>query len=163
MSMKRLCVRWVLIGMCLEALLSLFGCHKDNYILDGPGMERALWQEFTISQSSDVYEGNFAYTVTNEYDEYYLVYEYFDYKNNIPDERKIKLKDATVNELLSMDLLSLPDEQPSESLQDEEMVLDGTFAKLTVTDTSGNTYKKRVSNEMVQNIRSLLSPYVVED
>lgn len=148
--------RWAVIGMCLAALLSLFGCHK----VDGPGMERDLWQEFTISQTSDEYEGNFSYTVTNESDGYYVFYEYFDYENKVPGERKIKLKNSTVNALLSMNLLSLPDEQPIESSSDEEMILDGTFAKLTITDESGNTYKKSVSDELVWDVRSLLSPYV---
>ena len=152
--------RWAVIGMCLAALLSLFGC--DKYIADGPGMERQLWQEFTISQTSDEYEGNFAYTVTSESGVYYLSYEYFDYENNVPGERKIQLKNATVNALLSMDLLSLPDVQATESLSDEETILDGTFAKLTITDENGNTYKKRVSDKIVQEIRSLLSPYITD-
>lgn len=273
--MTKKCLRWTVILMCLATLLSLFGCNKDKYILDGPGMERVLgwksftisrctemydpiysytvkydsttceaylysgtveeqagirlesqtvnalfdlklldlpdegsvtgnflclsvvdengtqihkdistvkeseilalirpyvdddsdtegnvWQEFTISQNSDVYEDNFAYTVTKEADTYYLSYEYFDYENKVPDERKIPLKNKTVNSLLALDLLSLPDVQPVDDSSEEEMILDGTWAKLTVVDEAGNRHEKSVSTATVDEIRSLLAPYV---
>lgn len=277
--LKKQLFRWAVMGMCLAALLSLLGCNKNKFILDGPGMERVVgwksftisrcseryepiysytvvydsasckaylycgtyreteertgiqleshtinalfnlellalpdeaavtgnflslavvdenglqipkklstakeaeilalirpyvdeggsaaeqkvWQEFTVSQTSDVYEDNFSYTVTNESDGYYLFYEYFDYENKVPEDCKIRLKESTANALLSMNLLSLPDEQTIESSSDEETILDGTFAKFTITDENGNTYKKRVSDKIVQEIRSLLSTYI---
>lgn len=146
----------------MATLLSLLGCNKNKYILDGPDMERDVWQEFTLSQSSDVYEGNFAYTVTKESDTYYLSYEYFDYVNKVPDARKIPLKIVTVNELLALNLLSLPDVPTIEISPEDTMILDGTFAKLTITDEDGNTYNKSVSDRMVGDIRSLLSDYVID-
>lgn len=155
-KLKRLAV----MVMLLAWLCALFGCNKDKYILDGPGMERQLFQEFTISQNSDVYEDNFAYTVTKEADTYYLSYEYFDYENKVPDERKIPLKNKTVNELLTLNLLSLPDVQPVDDSSEEEMILDGTWAKLTVVDKAGNRHEKSVSAATVDEIRSLLAPYV---
>ena len=158
--MKRLC-KTVVIAMCIFSFLSLFGCNKNKYIVDGPDMERkAEWISFTISQTSDVYEGNFAYTVTKDEQDglYYLFYDYFDYENKVPEERKVRLKDKTVNALLEMKLLSLPDVEPKET-SGEEIILDGTWAKLTITDDFGNTYEKSISDEMVGNIRSLLTPY----
>ena len=119
-----------------------------------------MWQEFTVSQTSDVYEDNFSYTVTNESDGYYLFYEYFDYENKVPEDCKIRLQESTVNGLLSLNLLSLPDVQPVDDSSEEEMILDGTWAKLTGVDAAGNRHEKSVSAATVDEIRSLLAPYV---
>ena len=132
------------------------------YVDDDSDTEGNVWQEFTISQNSDVYEDNFAYTVTKEADTYYLSYDYFDYVNKVPEDRKIPLKHKTVNELLMLNLLSLPDVQPVDDSSEEEMILDGTWAKLTVVDEAGNKYQKNVSDAIVDKIRSLLAPYVID-
>ena len=45
--MKKL-LRLAVFVMCMATLLSLLGCNKNKYILDGPDMERDEWQEFTL-------------------------------------------------------------------------------------------------------------------
>ena len=144
--------------MGISILLSIFGCGK-RYVTDGPGTEREAWLEFTISQSSDVYEQNYSYTVKldEESQEYYLSTEVYDYVLGYPDEKSIKLKSKTVNELISLNLLSLPDKEAS-SLEAE--ILDGTFLSLSVTDQNGNSYRKSVSDEKAGEILALLEAYI---
>ena len=158
---KKRCFRWVVIGMCMAFLLSLFGCNKDKYILDGSDMERELWQEFTISQTSDEYNQNFSYTV--KYDETedkgYLYMEVPHETKGYPVLKSIELDSDTVNELINLNILSFTDE-PKESNELEAEILDGTFLRFSVTDSSGNVFKKVISNEAEQKILTLITPYV---
>lgn len=158
---RKRCFRWVVIGMCMAFLLSLFGCNKDKYILDGSDMERELWQEFTISQTSDEYNQNFSYTV--KYDETedkgYLYMEVPHETKGYPVLKSIELDSDTVNELINLNILSFTDE-PKESNELEAEILDGTFLRFSVTDSSGNVFKKVISNEAEQKILTLITPYV---
>ncbi len=158
---RKRCFRWVVIGMCMAFLLSLFGCNKDKYILDGSDMERELWQEFTISQTSDEYNQNFSYTV--KYDETedkgYLYMEVPHETKGYPVLKSIELDSDTVNELINLNILSFTDE-PKESNELEAEILDGTFLRFSVTDSSGNIFKKVISNEAEQKILTLITPYV---
>ena len=158
---RKRCFRWVVIGMCMAFLLSLFGCNKDKYILDGSDMERELWQEFTISQTSDEYNQNFSYTV--KYDETedkgYLYMEVPHETKGYPVLKSIELDSDTVNELINLNILSFTDE-PKESNGSEAEILDGTFLRFSVTDSSGNVFKKVISNEAEQKILTLITPYV---
>ena len=157
---RKRCFRWVVIGMCMAFLLSLFGCNKDKYILDGSDMERELWQEFTISQTSDEYNQNFSYTV--KYDE---TEDKGDLYMEVPHETKgypvlksIELDSDTGNELINLNILSFTDE-PKESDELEAEILDVTFLKFSVTDSSGDVFKKVISNEAEQKILALITPY----
>lgn len=158
---RKRCFRWAVIGMCMAFLLSLFGCNKDKYILDGSDMERELWQEFTISQTSDEYSKNFSYTV--KYDETedkgYLYMEVPHETKGYPILKSIELDSDTVNELINLNILSFTDE-PKESNELEAEILDGTFLRFSVTDSSGNVFKKVISNEAEQKILTLITPYV---
>ena len=158
---RKRCFRWVVIGMCMAFLLSLFGCNKDKFILDGSDMERELWQEFTISQTSDEYNQNFSYTV--KYDETedkgYLYMEVPHETKGYPVLKSIELDSDTVNELINLNILSFTDE-PKESNELEAEILDGTFLRFSVTDSSGNVFKKVISNEAEQKILTLITPYV---
>ena len=139
------------------ALFSLFGCGK-KHILDGPGMERQVWREFTISQISDVYEQNFSYTVKIDENsgEGYLYTEFYNYEEGYPEEISIRLEQKTVSALMNMDMLSFPDEIPYES---EESILDGTFLSFSVTDQNGTVLKKILSSEQETEILALIRPY----
>ncbi len=149
--------RLVVFMMCIAWLLSLFGCGK-GHLVDGPGMERGVWSEFTISQSSDVYEQNFSYTVRfdEKLFEAYLYIEVYDYKAGYPIEKKIKLKEKTISALFSLDMMSFPDEIPYEG---EEEILDGTFLSFSVTDQNGNVSKKSIPREAAKEILTLITPY----
>lgn len=151
MKCRRLAVLTILV------LFSLFGCGK-KHILDGPGMERQVWREFTISQSSDVYEQNFSYTVKldENSDEGYLYTEVYNYEEGYPEETSIRLEQKTVSALMNLDILSFPNEIPYES---EESILDGTFLSFSVTDQNGTVFKKILSSEQETEILALIMPY----
>ena len=147
--MKKRCLRWAVIGMCLAAFLSLFGCNKEKYILDGPGMERELWQEFTISRCSEVYEPIYSYTV--KYDDvssraYLYIGEYDEAK----EQSSIQLKSQTINDLINLRILALP----------EEGSITGNFLALSVVDSNGKRLHKSVSAAVEKEILSLIEPYV---
>jgi len=143
--------------MCLSLLLTLFGCKKPE-ILDGPGMAMEIWDQFTISQSSDDYSQCYVYTVRHDNNwKYYLIAEVFDYELGYPEKKSIELDDDTVNELISLNLLALPDE--AESTLDAE-ILDGTFLNFTVTDVNGKSYKKVISAKDADKIFELIKPYI---
>lgn len=146
--------------LTMLALISLFGCGK-KHILDGPGMERQVWREFTISQISDVYEQNFSYTVKIDENsgEGYLYTEVYNYEKGYPEEISIRLEQKTVSALMNLDMLSFPNEIPYES---EESILDGTFLSFSVTDQNGTVFKKILSSEQETEILALIIPYKEE-
>ena len=153
--------RLVVFGLCLLNLFALFGCGKGKpFILDGPDMERTLWREFTISQTSDVYEENFSYTV--KYDETedkgYLYMEVPHETKGYPIEKSIQLKSQDVNALINMNILSFTD-TPIESSNIEAEILDGTFLEFSVTDINGNQSEKILSKDKEVEILSILKPY----
>ena len=145
--------------MCLSMLLSLFGCgSKDRFLVDGPDMARKLWKEFTISQQSDEYEGNFSYTVKidDETGDFYLWTEAFDYEAGYPIDKSIRISKKCANELINIDIMSFPDYVPDEL---EEMILDGTHQSLTVIDENGVLVKKSITSDKADAILELLAPY----
>ena len=151
----KISLRMAVVVLCL---LSLFGCgKKDRHILDGPGMVREVtWQEFTLSQQSDVYEENYSLTVRwDQGNDAFYLYVYT-IATAADDPEPIRLKSKTVNRILSMDFLGLPNEQPSDL---ELEILDGTFSDFQVIDQDGVTYKKVLSYEMEQELKQLLLPY----
>ncbi len=142
--------------MCVLSMLSLFGC-KSHYV-DGPGMERGVWSEFTISQSSDVYEQNFSYTVKfdESLSEAYLYTEVPHEEKGYPVEKSIPLKQDTVSALFQLDIMSFPDAVSSEL---ETEILDGTFLRFSVTDQNGKVSEKIISSEAQEEILVLIAPY----
>lgn len=139
-------------------LLSMLGCgHKRAHLQDGPGMERSLWQDFSIWQNSDVYEQNFSYTV--KYDEAsnvgILYVEKPDEQYGYPVEKSIELGEETVSALYNLDLMSLPND---ESKQEENM-LDGTVLYFSVTDQQGKVQRKVITEEKGEEILELITPY----
>ena len=145
---RKRCFLWVVIGMCMAFLLSLFRCNKDKYILDGPGMERELWQEFTISRCSEVYEPIYSYTVKydNASGEAYLYIGEYD---EAKEHTSIQLKSQTINDLINMRILALPDEGD----------ITGNFLALSVVNSNGKRLHKRVSAAVEKKILSLIEPY----
>lgn len=160
-TIRKQLFRLVVMVLCMAFLLSLFGCNKNNYILDGPDMERQVWSEFTISQTSDEYEQNFSYTV--KYDETenkgYLHMEVPHETKGYPVEKSIQLDSNTVTELINLNILSFKDKS-KESGELEAEILDGTFLRFSVTDSNGNVFKKVLSSEAEQKILTLITPYV---
>ena len=156
-SIMKFLKKTAVIVMCLSLLLTLFGCKKPK-ILDGPGMVMEIWDQFTISQASDDYSQCYVYTVRHDNNwKYYFVAEVFDYELGYLDEKSIELDNDTVNELISLNLLALPDE--AESTLDAE-ILDGTFLNFTVTDVNGKSYKKVISAKDADKIFELIKPYI---
>ena len=148
-------IRSAVVLMCFGWLLSLLGCGKtaDPVIRDKTGMVRQIpWSEFTISQTSDVYEGNIGYTVKKEKDGYYLVLggEYPDF-----EERRILLSQAAVDALLAMELGLFPDRKAPGD--DEPLMLDGTTQSLTVVDENGERMPKDISKAEFDRIVEILN------
>lgn len=143
--------------MSLLSLFSFLG-YKKKHIADSPGMERELWSEFTISQSSDEYEQNFSYTVKFDENscESYLYLEVPHTEKGYPVEKNIRLKRKTTQSLMNLDITSFSDVAPSEM---ELEILDGTFLRFSVTDRNGNTTKKALSSEKEKEILELITPY----
>ena len=152
--MKRY-IRWAVVIMCFGWLLSLLGCGKttDPFVRDKIGMVRQIpWREFTVSQTSDVYEGNIGYTVKKEQESYYLVLE-----GEYPDfeEKHILLPQDAVDALLAMDLGLFPDRKvPGD---DEPLMLDGTTQSLTVVDENGEWMPKDISKAEFDRIVEILN------
>ena len=152
--------RLAVIAVCISMLLSLFGCGKlKPFILDGPDMERTLWSEFTISQTSDVYEENFSYTV--KYDkisgEAYFYTEVPHETKGYPIEKSIQLKSKDLQALININIMSFANVQAVES--DDELILDGTFLKFWVTDSNGEKFNKSVPYEDEKEILKIIKPY----
>ena len=141
-------LRLVVFTMCIAALLSLFGCGK-RFMVDGPGMERELWSEFTISRSSVTYEPVYSYKVIYDdvADEAWIFAKFSDSK--AVDINKILTKE-TVSELFNLNLMALPEAEP----------LEGTVLGLSVTDSKGNISSKKISAALEEEILALLTPYL---
>ncbi len=140
-------LRWVGLLMCMAWVLSLFGCGR-GMLVDGPGMERKIWSEFTLSRVSESFEPLYTYTVNYDEssDKAYLhvsVHEGRSFAQSIP------LGSETLSALLNLDLFSLPE---AESLE-------GSFLSLGITDQMGQSFFKEISSSMEQEILILLAPY----
>lgn len=132
--------------MCMAWLLSLFGCGKKKpHMLDGPGMERELWIAFTISRCNERFEIIYSYTV--KYDDVSSKAHLYEGQD---EENSIQLRNETIESLISLNLLSLPDEEP----------VTGNFLGLTVTDSNGQVYPKQISKATEEEILSLIDVYV---
>ena len=130
--------------MCIACLLTMLGCR--SFIQDGPGMERQLWQEFTLVRYDYTYEPIYSYTV--KCDE--TSYETYLYTKIDNVEKCIRLESEVVSALFNLNILSFPDTED----------VDGTFLGLSVTDADGTVFSKHLSGEMEEEILALLKPYV---
>lgn len=153
--MKRM-TRTAVVLMCVAWLLSLFGCGEPT-VRDKEGMERAVpWTEFSYEQRSDVYEGNFSFTVKKEHDGIY-VYAY-SIATSGEEAEGVRLSEEEAAVLETMDLVGLPDETPSPL---DAMILDGTFTKLYVTEEGGEPREKAAGAALLEQIETVLLPYSV--
>lgn len=147
--------KYFAIAVVVLLAMIMTGCLKPQ-VLDGDGMERRVyWNEFTVGQSSDVYEENIFYTVVrNEEDFSFYVYD------ADSDDGKLLHKD-TVDSLLAMDLVNFSDKAPvAESPDNEDLfMIDGISRSLTVIDEFGYFYNKNISRKEAEQIFALLAPY----
>ena len=141
--------RLVVMALCLAWLLSLFGC---GTMVDGPGMERAIWSEFTLTRCSETYEPVYRYTV--HYDEDLNEAElYIEIHDGRTVDKCVEVDQETLSELFNLNLLALPEADP----------VDGNFLGLSVTDRNGQTYSKQISSAREEEILALLAPYLTAD
>lgn len=134
--------------MCIAWLLSLLGCGMGQPV-DGPGMERGVWSEFTLSRCSELFEPIYSYTVNYDdiLDEAYLHIKIYEGQTV---DKSIGLKTKTLTELFNLEIMSLPDTEP----------LCRTFLGLSVTDLNGQVSSKNISSQKENEILTLLTPYV---
>lgn len=135
-------LRWGVFVMCIAFLLSLFGCGKGQ-TLDGPGMERGVWSEFTLMRYSEHFGTVYSYTVKYDsaLDEAQL---------STADGNSVPLEKSTINALFALNLLELPASE----------VQVGTFLDLSVTDQNGQLYNKQIGSAREAEILALLTPYL---
>lgn len=143
--------RLVVFMMCIAWLLSLLGCGK-GHLVDGPGMERGVWSEFTLSRCSETFETVYRYTVhydedLNEAELYIEVYE------GRTVDKRAKVDKETISKLYNLDLLFLPEAEP----------VDGNFLGLSVTDRNGQTYSKQISKAKEEAVLAILAPYLTAE
>ena len=138
--------RWVVFAVCIAWLMTLLGCRA--FMVDGPGMERQVWQEFTMVRYTYTYEPIYRYTVKcdDTTSDAYL------YTNVDNEEKSIQLSSETVAALFNLDILSFPDMKAE----------DGSFLGFSVTDTKGSVFSKALSGQMETEILELLNPYLDE-
>ncbi len=118
-------------------------------MLDGPGMEKVVLREFTISQCTVRFEPIYTYTVMYDdiVDEAHL---YIKVHEGQTVDKSVRLESQTVSELFNLSLMSLPDAQ----------ILCGTVLGLSITDSNGQVFSKSLSNAMEKEILALITPYV---
>ena len=159
---KRL--QWMVMVMCIAALLSLFGCGKVKpQILDGPDMEYVSpWTEFTVSRSDSYSQYNFWFTVT-EAEPDALVTGQCQAEDGTcyESETGIPISAEALWTLRRMNLESLPEyiETPS----DFPEMLDGSIITLFVTLKDGTTTRRCISEDLSFEIYQLLLPFFAKN
>ena len=151
--MRKKTFRWMVMALCMAWLLALLGCGKEKpHMLDGPGMEREVWSEFTISRCSAMYEPIYSYTV--KYDEVSdgarLYMEVADDQNGQMIQKSIQLEAEAVWSLINMNLWYFPDEE----------AVTGNFKSLSVTNSAGQRLYKCLSAADEKEILAIIAPYV---
>ena len=159
--------RWMVIIVCISALLSLFGCQniKNKYILDGPGMVNIpKWKSFSISQSHSYANYNFEFTVMqDDFEDYYVTGTCMDDEGNLYEEESGKpITYETVNQLRALKLDELADvKNDHEEQEDDLLLLDGTTVTLVLTYPGGIKEEKIASEDLAFQIYNYLSPYLI--
>ncbi len=140
-------LRLVGLLMCIAWVLSLFGCGR-GVLVDGPGVERKIWSEFTLSRVSESFEPLYSYTVS--YDESSdKAYLHVSVHEGRTLAQSIPLGSETLSALFNLDLFSLP----------EAEAVVGNFLGLGITDLMGQSCLKVISSTKEQELLALLAPY----
>lgn len=157
--------------MCLGFLSSLFGCKKDKYILDGPGMVNPVtWESISISQYGySIAQDNFSIDITKTADGCTVSgsiigddgthYE----ADNIPLPKKIlfKLHDLDpcgLPDAVSTDAVSTDSAETDAEIFPIDLPLDQGSLSITVRYTDGRTVNKLDADDFVSKVRKTVLP-----
>ena len=115
--------------MCLGILLSLFGCKKDKYILDGPGMVNPdVFDKITVSRygySEAQLNFNLELTITD--DGWFINGDVCRVSGVYEPEDAIPIPANMQFAIMSLGPNLLPNVTPTETTTDEDsIILDGT-------------------------------------
>ena len=149
----------VVIGMCIAALLSLFGCKKEKpEMLDGPGMEYVSpWTELTVSVTDSQGQQAYSFTVTDTDMEALVTGVCRDQEGNQYEAKTgIPIADETVWALRWMNLDQLEDVAEGENP-------DNGNSTCSITLRDGTVEQKQLSETHTQEIYELLLPYFVNN
>lgn len=158
MKLKRLAV----MVMLLAWLCALFGCNKDKYILDGPGMVNDHpWQSFTVSRSDSYAQHNFWFTVEYRGTSHILTGECrTEDGDQISIEDGVTLSKEDDKYLVNLWLASLPDVEPDKGdIDDEPIPLDSPDYYLTLTMMDDTTTEKAVTGDLTLELYERFLPY----
>ena len=115
--------------MCLGFLAALFGCNKDKYILDGPGMENTdVFDKITVSRSGySEAQLNFNLELTVTDDGWFINGDVCRVSGVYEPEDAIPIPVNMQSAIMSLQPNLLPDVAPTETTTDEDsIILDGT-------------------------------------
>ena len=140
-------LRIVVLVMCLAWLLSALGC--KGLLVDGPGMERKIWSEFTLSRCTVRYEPIYTYTVQYDEDRDEAYFHVQVHEGQELNKGMMLDKDA-LSALLNLNMLSYEDAEP----------IDGAVLGFSVVDTMDQSHDKMISGEQETQILEILDPYL---
>lgn len=145
--------------MCVSMLFSLFGCGKgDRFILDGPGMVNTrLWKSFSVSRSDSYAQYNFDISVTYDEEGYIANVITLD-----GEEQEFVLPSAVcraIDQLNPYGLPDVPSEAPTESEEEEPIILDAPSVRIEVTGVDGTTRKKIDYEDFSIEVYRIVMPY----
>ena len=155
----KICVRWVVMAVCISMLLSLLGCGKEKpQMLDGPGMEYVSpWTELTVSVTDSQGQQAYSFTVTETDMEALVTGVCRDQEGNQYEEKTgIPIADETVWALRWMNLDQLEDVAEGENP-------DNGNRTCSIILRDGTVEQKQLSETHTQEIYELLLPYFINN
>ena len=145
-------------------LATLFGCNKNKYILDGPGMENPdAWVTFSVSRSGDSYaQHNFHITVTDTADGYVVKGTLL---NCEEEEEGILLPKSACRKIDALDPGGLPNVTQSISEESDielPLPLDTPEIEIEVGYLDGRLLSKVDKDDFSLKVYEIVSPYFRE-
>lgn len=152
--------RLVVMVMLLAWLCALFGCNKDKYILDGPGMVNShAWDSFCVSRSGDSYaQHNFDICVKYADDGYVVTATLI----NSEGEESVVLPKSACQQIDALDPAGLPDavqSVPDESGEELPMPLDFPEVEIEVGYADGRLLRKVDQDDFSLKVYEIVAPY----
>ncbi len=137
--------------MCLGFLAALFGCNKDKFILDGPGMINTdVFDKITVSRSGySESQQNFNLELTVTDDGWFINGDIYRSYGVYEPEDAIRIPGDMLLAIRSLRAHELPDVTPTELSSEEENfirdggeILDQGNVEIEIVYTDGKRIKK---------------------
>lgn len=147
--------------MSFALLGMLFGCNKDKYMVDGPGMINPyVWEYFTVSRSGDSYaQHNFYITVSCSNNGYIVKGTLL---NCEEEEEGILLPKSACEQIDALAPGDLPDvsnDTSDEINTDLPLPLDTPEVQIEVAYVDGRLLSKADKDDFSIKVYEIVSPY----